>query len=109
MAKTLTNGSGSSPSFCRLSATKGRPYIRFITPIFLHAGFVHILLNFFVQLSLSAQVSVIPLMHTTIAKPIPDRARDGVRRFFPYILRRGYIWVRPNYISYCGRLTCPLY
>lgn len=29
---------------------------RFITPIFLHAGFIHILLNIFAQLTLSAQV-----------------------------------------------------
>lgn len=29
---------------------------RFITPIFIHAGFVHIALNLFAQLSLSAQI-----------------------------------------------------
>lgn len=31
---------------------------RFITPIFLHAGVIHILLNMFAQLSLSAQVNL---------------------------------------------------
>ncbi|GLB36056.1 putative rhomboid family protein [Lyophyllum shimeji] len=31
-------------------------WFRFIVPIFLHAGFVHILLNMFAQLSLSAQI-----------------------------------------------------
>ncbi|KAF8230653.1 rhomboid-domain-containing protein [Tricholoma matsutake] len=31
-------------------------WFRFITPIFLHAGFVHILLNLFAQLTLSAQI-----------------------------------------------------
>ncbi|KAF9462142.1 hypothetical protein BDZ94DRAFT_752247 [Collybia nuda] len=31
-------------------------WFRFITPIFLHAGFIHILLNIFAQLTLSAQI-----------------------------------------------------
>lgn len=31
-------------------------WFRFITPIFLHAGFIHILLNLFAQLTLSAQI-----------------------------------------------------
>ncbi|KAF8898829.1 hypothetical protein BD779DRAFT_1485725 [Infundibulicybe gibba] len=31
-------------------------WFRFIVPIFLHAGFIHILLNMFAQLSLSAQI-----------------------------------------------------
>jgi membrane associated rhomboid family serine protease len=31
-------------------------WFRFITPIFLHAGFVHILLNMFAQMTLSAQI-----------------------------------------------------
>ncbi|KAF8846303.1 rhomboid-domain-containing protein [Paxillus ammoniavirescens] len=31
-------------------------WFRFITPIFLHAGFIHILLNMFAQLTLSAQI-----------------------------------------------------
>ncbi|KAK7059045.1 hypothetical protein VNI00_001669 [Paramarasmius palmivorus] len=31
-------------------------WFRFITPIFLHAGFIHILLNMFAQLSITAQI-----------------------------------------------------
>jgi hypothetical protein len=31
---------------------------RFITPIFLHAGFIHIILNMLAQLTVSAQVNL---------------------------------------------------
>jgi hypothetical protein len=31
---------------------------RFITAVFLHAGFIHIILNMIAQLTLSAQVSI---------------------------------------------------
>lgn len=35
------------------------PDYSFITPIFLHVGIIHILLNLFAQFTLSAQVSVV--------------------------------------------------
>lgn len=43
----------SSLSFVHQNAHRA---VRFITPIFLHAGFIHILLNLLAQLTLSAQV-----------------------------------------------------
>ena len=34
---------------------------RFITPIFIHAGFIHIILNMLAQLTAVAQVSIVSL------------------------------------------------
>lgn len=53
----LTNGSGlyllPLPRICYLLSFF---FFRFITPIFLHAGFVHIILNMLAQMTVSAQI-----------------------------------------------------
>jgi len=56
MGKTLASGSGLFLPLGVLLRKSAQHAFRFITPIFLHAGFIHILLNLFAQLALSAQV-----------------------------------------------------
>jgi membrane associated rhomboid family serine protease len=54
MVEIRINGFGLLACISRITAAKY--HCRFITPIFLHAGFVHILLNMLVQMTLSAQI-----------------------------------------------------
>ena len=61
---------------------------RFITPIFLHAGFVHILLNMLAQLTAGAQVRLNCEVGKTDSEPCSGRERDGICRLLPALLRR---------------------
>ena len=82
---------------------------RFITPIFLHAGFVHILLNLLAQLTAGAQVRLNLLLleveHCLIC--LLGREGDGLGRLLPALLRRRNIWVSDCCIMKLYiRLTC---
>lgn len=73
-------------------------WFRFIVPIFLHAGFVHILLNMFAQLTLSAQVRYLPLRHgdrCSFAPSYSDWERDGLWWIPLDVCRCWYLWVSP--------------
>lgn len=54
MVRSPINGGGTSTTTLGLHLLIG---CRFITPIFLHAGFVHIILNMLAQLTAGAEVS----------------------------------------------------
>jgi hypothetical protein len=85
-----TNGSGTQPPVAlRRTITR---YPRFITAIFLHAGFIHILLNMLAQLTISAQVTIMPYPIGVTKLPL-DGARDGFRGIYDYLLRCRNLWV----------------
>ena len=68
---------------------------RFITPIFLHAGFVHIALNMLAQLTAGAQVRAVTQTCRIIDRPcVSDRKRDGVWRLLYLVFCRGNFWVK---------------
>ena len=93
MVRSLTNGGGKSAMTVGLCQYLSRR--RFITPIFLHAGFVHIALNMLVQLTASAEVSAVARTSQIInCSYISDRKRDGVRWLLHLVFRCGYFWVK---------------
>src|SRR6266851_716938 len=105
MVRSLTNGGGKSTMTLGLCQYLARR--RFITPIFLHAGFVHIALNMLAQLTASAEVSAVAQTSQIInCSYISDRKRDGVRWLFHLVFRCGYFWVKLiNYLPTLLALT----
>lgn len=98
-ARSPTNGGGKCiPCFSNQSLTVT---YRFITPIFLHAGLIHIALNMLVQLTAAAEVRIRPNIQRTDCLCVSDRERDGIWWLLHIVFRSGDIRV--------SEITWPLY
>ena len=73
---------------------------RFITPIFLHAGIIHILLNMLAQVTLSAQVCASSLVaEWNSIRFATDWTRNGFRGVSNHLFCCRDIWVGNSWIS----------
>jgi membrane associated rhomboid family serine protease len=72
---------------------------RFITAIFLHAGFIHIILNMIAQLTISAQVGTFLLQFLTLMLPQIEREMGSAGFFITYFAAGIFGYVLTSFIS----------